>query len=243
MPLRPIRRLKKLLLFPPSGTQAQSAAAENSPFIAARNEWDNRLTDLAVSRYNWMLFASALLLLYASLCGALVWQSARTKVVPYVVQVDRHGQAVAFGAAEVLAQPDERMQRYFLGSLVYNLRSVSSDPRAQRQSLARAYAALREPATSKVNEYFRRNNPFTPGRNTVAVQVTSVLEIEKGLWQIQWTETLVAQDGRTIRDEPWQAIVKVVVVPPTTSEALLLNPLGLFVQAIDWNQITPNDQP
>jgi type IV secretory pathway TrbF-like protein len=216
-----------------------------SPFLKARNEWDNRLMDLATSRYNWMLFATALLLLNALLCGALLWQAGRSKVVPYVVEVDRHGQAVAFGRAEVLEKPHDRLYRYFLSILLRDLRTVSADPQAQRRSLSNAYSFLREPAVSRANDYFRRNNPFDPNRASIGVQVTSVLQIADNTWQIQWTETPYGRDGRRQREEIWQAVVETVFSPPTTSEALLSNPLGLFVKELDWTRIrtTTDDNP
>lgn len=209
----------------------------DSPYLRARDEWDNRLMDLATSRYNWMLFASALLILNALLCCALLWQAGRSKVVPYVVEVDRHGQAVAFGPAEVLEKPHERLYRYFLSILIRDLRTVSGDPQAQRRALSNAYAFLREPAVSRANDYFRRNNPFDPDRPATNVQVTSVLQIAENTWQIQWTETAFSRDGRRLREELWQAVVKTVFSPPTTSEALLSNPLGLFVHQLDWTRI------
>lgn len=219
-------------------------SSPESPFLRARNEWDNRLMDLATSRYNWMIFASALLLLNALLGCALVWQAGRSKVVPYVVEVDRHGQAVAFGPAEVIEEPHERLYRYFLSVFIRDLRTVSGDHQAQRRSLANAYALLREPALGRVNDYLRRNNPFDPDRTTANVQVTSVLQIADSTWQIQWTETAYSRDGRRLREELWQAAVKTVFAPPTTSEALLSNPLGLFVQELDWTRIrTTTDIP
>ncbi|HBL26514.1 MAG TPA: conjugal transfer protein TrbF [Acidobacteria bacterium] len=214
-----------------------SHRSPENPFLRARDEWDNRLMDLATSRYNWMLFATALFVLDALLCGALVWQAGRSKVVPYVVEVDRHGQAVAFGPAEVLAKPQERLYRYFLSVLIRDLRTVSPDPQAQRRALNNAYTFLREPATSRASDYFRHHNPFEPERAATTVQVTSVLQIADTTWQIQWTETSFSRDGRRLKEELWQAVVKTVWTPPTTSEALLANPLGLFVEQLDWTRI------
>jgi type IV secretion system protein VirB5 len=214
-----------------------ASAPTDSPWLRARNEWDNRLMDLSTSRYNWMFFASVLLILNAVLSVALVWQSGRSKVVPYVVEVDRHGDAVAFGPAEVLKEPNERLYRYFLSILIRDLRAVSNDDLAQRRALNNAYAFLREPATSRANDYFRRNNPFEQNRPTVSVQVNSVLQLGKGTWQIQWTETAFRRDGGPLREELWQAVVKTISAPPTTSEALLTNPLGLYVQELDWTRV------
>jgi type IV secretion system protein TrbF len=210
----------------------------DAPFLRARDAWDNRLSNLTISRHNWMLCAGALLLLDFLLTAALIIQVRSSKVVPYVVEVDRHGHAVAFGPAEVLRNPEEREIRYFLSELVYCLRAVLRDPKAQERNLNRAYAFLREPASTYVNSYFRSQNPFARAKTaTVSVQVTSILRIAPQIWQAQWTERTFGLDGRG-RTEPWQAIFKVRVSPPSKSDTLLTNPLGLVVEDIDWTRLS-----
>ena len=76
-----------------------------TPYQRAAQAWDERIGSARVQARNWRLMALGELGLIAGLAGALVWQSARGTVVPWVVQVDRLGQAQAVaddhGALEV----------------------------------------------------------------------------------------------------------------------------------------------
>ena len=75
---------------------------ESSSFVSARREWDDRYASLARGKRNWQLTALALLATLFVCTGALAWLSTRSRVVPYVVEVDRDGQTVAVGPAEPL---------------------------------------------------------------------------------------------------------------------------------------------
>ena len=66
-----------------------------TPYQKAAQAWDERIGSARVQARNWRLMALGELGLIAGLAGALVWQSARGTVVPWVVQVDRLGQAQA----------------------------------------------------------------------------------------------------------------------------------------------------
>ena len=104
-------------------------------FLSARSEWDSRFSDLARGKRNWQLAALGLLLANVTLAGGLTWLSTQARVTPFVVEVDRLGQAVAFGPAERLRKSDERLIRYQLGMLVHDLRTVLTDQEAQKEMI------------------------------------------------------------------------------------------------------------
>jgi type IV secretory pathway TrbF-like protein len=211
----------------------------NEAFLAARSEWDNRLSNQAASRANWRLLALALLVLDGLLSAGLYHLASTSRITPYVVEVDRHGHALAFGPAERLREPDERLYRYQLSLFISNLRTVygPANPRAQKEALDRAYAYVRQPASSRIADWFRVHNPFSADADLVSVDVTSILRLEQDLWQIEWTESHYGRDGSRLFDEPWQAIVHVQLSPPVKTDQVLVNPLGLFVTHIDWTRV------
>ena len=55
------------------------------------------------------------------------------------------------------------------------------------------------------------------------------------LFQVKWTETAYER-GSLAGTSRWTAILSVVVRPPSSAEALRKNPLGLYVDAIDWSR-------
>jgi len=64
-----------------------------TPYQRAAQVWDERIGSARVQARNWRYMAFGSLILSAGFASALVWQTARGTVVPWVVQVDRLGQA------------------------------------------------------------------------------------------------------------------------------------------------------
>ena len=52
-------------------------------------------------------------------------------------------------------------------------------------------------------------------------------------FQVKWTESIYER-GSLAKTERWTAMLTVTMQPPKTADALRKNPLGLFVNAIDW---------
>lgn len=69
----------------------------------------------------------------------------------------------------------------------------------------------------------------------VAVDVSSVIRASPDSFRVAWTERRY-QDGSLTATERWSAILTVVVQPPRTPDALRKNPLGVFVNALNWSK-------
>jgi type IV secretion system protein VirB5 len=65
----------------------------------AAQVWDDRIGSARVQARNWRLVAFGNLILAAGLAIGLIWQAARGTVTPWVVQVDKLGQAQAVAPA------------------------------------------------------------------------------------------------------------------------------------------------
>ena len=66
-----------------------------TPYQRAAQVWDDRIGSARVQAKNWRLAFFGALALSGGLSAGLVWQSARGHIVPWVVQVDRLGEAQA----------------------------------------------------------------------------------------------------------------------------------------------------
>ena len=165
----------------------------------------------------------------------VVWEAAQSKVVPYVVEVDKLGDAVPVARADRAAPADVRVTKAQLVRWIVDARSVSSDPVAQKGALSRIYASTASTATTFLNDYYRQHSPFGQPR-TVAVSVDAVLPISNQTYQIQWTEDARDLQGRDIGTTQWLASVTVAFDPPSDERGILSNPLGLYVTGISWTQ-------
>src|SRR4029077_9106390 len=104
--------------------RASPVTPHDNPFLAARHEFMNAFGDLARGKRNWQLIAYALAGLLALVAVADLRLAASSRVVPYVVQVDRLGQVLTVGPAEDLKHPDQRLVASELARFIRSIRTV-----------------------------------------------------------------------------------------------------------------------
>jgi type IV secretion system protein VirB5 len=207
-----------------------------TPYQKAEQLWDERIGSARVQAKNWRLMAFGCFCLSVGLSGVLVWQSMQSLVVPYVVEVDKFGEAHAVAPAIQNYQPADAQVAWHLARFITNVRSISIDPIIVRQDWLAAYDFATDKAALYLNDYAKKNDPFAQiGTRSVSVQITSVVRASETSFQVKWIEQ-VFERGTWARTERWTAILSVVMQPPRTAEQLRKNPLGLFVNAIDWSR-------
>ena len=199
-------------------------------WLSERQLSSRRIRNLQITSI--VLFGACL-----ALIGLIAWMSAQARVVPYIVEVDQLGQAVAFAPAERLEQVDDRLITYQLSVWIHHLRTVTPDAGIQRRYLRHAYTLTRDNAALFVQRHFDTDNPFERAqRHRVEAKVRSILPVGESLWQIQWTEVVTSLRGTLVEEKRWQAVVSVRLDPPRDTSSLLENPLGLYVTEIDWTE-------
>ena len=207
-----------------------------TPYQRAAQLWDERIGSARVQAKNWRLMALGGLLLSTGLAGGLLWQSLQSRVVPYVVAVDHLGEALAVAPADKDYQPTDPEVAWFLGKFIANVRSVSLDPVLMRANWLSAYDFVTSRGARFLNDYARVAEPFgDAGNRTVSVQVTSIVRASDSSFQVKWTESEYDR-GNLAGTSHWTAILSVVTRPPATVDTLRKNPLGLYVDAIDWSK-------
>jgi type IV secretion system protein VirB5 len=207
-----------------------------TPYQRAAQVWDDRIGSARVQARNWRLacfFAMGLAILLA---GGLLWQNARGAVVPWVVEVDKLGEARAVAPAEAGATPRDSQIAYHLARFIERVRNVPDDPVVLRRSWLRAYDFVSEKGALALNEHARASDPFAVvGRQQVSVEVTSVIRASPSSFRIAWIEREY-RDGSLSETSRWTAILGVALRQPRTSQALVRNPLGIFVTSIHWSK-------
>src|SRR5580693_3800030 len=110
-----------------------------TPYQKAAQIWDDRIGSARVQAKNWRLMAFGSLLLSSGLAAALVWQSMRGSVVPWVVEVDKLGHAQAIAPAAADYQPTDPQIAWYLARFIEDVRSIPDDPVIVRQDWLAAY--------------------------------------------------------------------------------------------------------
>jgi len=69
----------------------------------------------------------------------------------------------------------------------------------------------------------------------MSVQVTSVVRASDQSYQVKWIEIAFDRGAQTGTSH-WTGILTVKLIPPATADTLRNNPLGVYVDAIDWSR-------
>ena len=208
----------------------------DTPYQRAAQVWDERIGSARVQAKNWRYMAFGSLILSAGFASALVWQSARGTVVPWVVQVDHLGQAQAVAPADADYRPTDPQIAWHLGRFIEQVRSIPADPIIVRQNWLRAYEWTTDRGASALNDYARTNDPFTKvGKQQIAVDVSSVIRASPDSFRVAWSERHY-ENGQLSTTERWTAILTVAVQPSRDADRLKANPLGIYVNAISWSR-------
>jgi type IV secretory pathway TrbF-like protein len=207
-----------------------------TPYQKAAQAWDERIGSARVQAKNWRLIAFGNLFLAGGLAAALVWQGARGSIVPWVVQVDKIGEAQAIAPAIADYKPTDPQIAWHLARFVENVRAIPADPIIVRQNWLKAYDFVTDKGTVALNDYARANDPFAKiGQVQIAIEVASVIRASNDSFRVAWTERRY-ENASLAATERWTAILTIIVQPPRDAERLRKNPLGVFIHAVNWSK-------
>jgi type IV secretory pathway TrbF-like protein len=222
--------------FKRAGVRYSETPQPATPYQKAAQVWDERIGTARVQARNWRLMAFGCLALSLIVVGGLLWQLGRSTVTPYVVEVDAQGDVRALGPATEAYRPTDAQIARELEHFIRNVRSLPLDPVVLRSNWLEAYDYATDRGAAVLNEYARANDPFARvGQVTVAVEVTSVVRASESSFQVRWIErsTVNGSPGST---EHWTGIVTLVLQPPRDVVRLRKNPLGIYVNGLDWSR-------
>ena len=207
-----------------------------TPFQKAGQIWDERIGSARVQARNWRLMAFGSLMLSMGLSAGLLWQSTRGSVIPWVVQIDRLGQAQALSPATADYKPTDPQIAWHLARFIEDVRAVPADPIVLRTQWLRAYDFVTEKGAVALNDYARVNNPFgNLGKQQIAVEVSSVIRASPDSFRVSWTQRRY-DNGNLAATERWTAILTILMQTPRDADRLRKNPLGVYVNALNWSK-------
>ena len=219
----------------PSTRYGKTPQAE-TPYQRAVQVWDDRIGSARVQAKSWRYAFFGALGLSAALTGGLIWQNARGTIVPWVVEVDKLGEARSVAPADAAFRPTDPQIAFHIARFIENVRSIPDDAIVVRENWLRAYDFASDRGALALNEYARANDPFAVvGREQVAVEVTSVIRASAKSFRVAWVERRY-RDGALAETSRWTAILGITVQPPRDPDALTRNPLGIFVTSINWSK-------
>ena len=207
-----------------------------TPYQRAAQVWDEPIGSARVQARSWRFAFFGALGLSTCLSAGIIWQGARGSIIPWVVQVDKFGEAQAVAPADVGYTPTDPQVAFHLARFIEQVRSVPDDAIIVRQNWLRAYEFTTDRGAMALNDYARVNDPFTKvGKQQIAIEVSSVIRASPDSFRVAWVERRY-QDGSLAETSRWTAILTIAVAPPRDAEKLRANPLGIYVNAINWSK-------
>ena len=219
-----------------------------NPYLSARRTWNDHMRGVQASRTMWQMLALLCLLIAFSAVGGVIAIGSQSKFIPYVVQVNQLGEAIAVARADVATAADQRVVHASVALFINDLRMVTPDVALQRKAIFRAYAMLsnNDPATVKANQWFNGSEASSPFKRaetqTVNVEIISVIPQSPETWQVDWLEKVYDRQGH-LTESPFKmrALLRVYTRPTTqsiTEEQIRNNPLGIYIQDFSWSKQT-----
>lgn len=211
-----------------------------SPYLAARDEWNERYRDLIVAARNWRLLAvTSSVVAFVAVLGLIVI-GAKPKVIPYIVAVDNLGNVVSQGTAVQASVADDRLKRAALWSWVQDWRMVSSDAAVEKNAIGRVYAQIGNgtPAALRISDAYRDGSPLKLAQTeTVSVNVRALYASSKDSYEVEWTETIFDPKGEQIGTQNYKGVITISIHPPEDEGLARVNPLGIYVTNVSWSKV------
>jgi type IV secretion system protein VirB5 len=218
-----------------------------SPWLNARRTWNEHEGSLLSAKRMWQAIALISLLISLGAVGGIIHIGEQSKFVPFIVQVDKLGQAVAVSPAERAAPVDSRIVHATLAAFINDARLVTPDVSVQRNAVFRVYSMLNagDPAIVTMNDWLNGDAEASPFKRAekelVSCEISSVIAQSPETWQVDWREISRTRDGALKSVQNMRALITVYFMPPdknTTVEQIRLNPLGIYVREFSWSRQT-----
>jgi type IV secretion system protein VirB5 len=224
-----------------SAASATEAVMEHeSPYLAARREWDERYGSVITRARNWRAAAYIALFVAVLAVAGLIVISMRSRVVPYIVAVDSMGRVVSQGPAAEASVADDRLKRAALVDWVEQFRMVSSDAVVERAAIEKVYAMIanNSPAAVKVSEIYKSSSPLDRAQTgVVTVEIHTVYATSAQTYEVEWTETAMDLQGTVTATQNYKGAFSISVHPPQDEGLARVNPLGIYVTDVNVSKV------
>lgn len=214
--------------------------APRNPFLEARSEWNAVNGAALAERQAWMVVGLLSLLIALASVAGVIHIGSQSKIMPYVVEVDKAGTVIGGGTIDMNPKATDRVKQAFVASFITQARMVTPDISLLRRAVEFVRDVVRQgdPAYVKLAEYWQANPPNVRAEKIlVDVQITSTLAASESTWEVEWIEITRGRDGVVQQQTPMRALVTLTSDPARITNATLMrkNPLGLFVTDINWS--------
>jgi type IV secretion system protein VirB5 len=213
--------------------------AQKIDYEAVKHEWNALFTRPVKDKERWMVIAAGEFVIVILLLVGFISVSLKSQIVPWVVEVDQLGRAVAIGPAKQVEALDERIIKAFLYRFIELSRSVITDPQAMRENLKEVYEMAGPKAETLLNEYYRQHNPMELARSrSVQILPVSFLKESEDTYLVEWKEIHRDLNSKILEERRWKALLIITKTSPSIHDinSNPNNPFGIGVESLSWSE-------
>lgn len=176
------------------------------------------------------------------LAVGVIWETRQSRIVPYIVEVDKLGQAVPVKRADRMAKVGQNVLSAVIAHFLIQVREIVGDPVAEKQIVSEAHHFLLPGAAAArvVDQFLESRDIYHIGAKlSLTVRIRSIVWKSGRTCLVGWTETVWLPDGSTRPNGSYEAFVTVKLVPPVSSgtPGFSENPLGVYIDKISWARV------
>ena len=212
-----------------------------TPFLRARQEWDQRTGTLLKQKSNWQRATAALTVAVVVQAAAVALVANQVTVKAYVVEVAETGQVRTVGIlpqewqGHTLAPVEFLVRQWLLWT-----RTISTDPVVFGQQWEQAREYMTAKGWAMLSAHLQQQHERMTQGETVQITFGNMLPVAgyARSFAVEWHEQRYGQQGFVLSNTQWKAILKIAILPPQNINDLreLRNPLGVFIEEVQWNE-------
>lgn len=215
----------------------------NTDPYAKKNEYQFITDNLNAKIYNLQIFCALLVVGLLLSIGCNYYAISKSHVIPYVVQVDDLGRAIATTEAKELPMNDDRIIKAFVYQYIDMARSVISDPETLTRNLGLVYKeSVKSVQTNFLDPYYKDNNPFDYAQKTGTKHIEPIIFLKESenTYSVEWKEIQRNYDNQLLGETHYKALISVIQIPHTNEDKYRenpMNPFGLYVTSVSWSTL------
>lgn len=210
-----------------------------TPYQKGFEEWDDRIGSARKAAKGWRIAFFLTQLFAFTLVGGIVYIAGQSKVIPYIVEIDRStGETRVVGRASDTYSPTTIVLKHFVSRFILNIRTIPTDPQILQKSTLDAYNFVTDRGKQLLNAYYQKNDPFQLiGTKAVTAEIDNITKVTPTTFQVQWRETEYTQNG-TPMETPniYSGMFTFKRYRPPNEAVLLRNPIGIFFDDFNWSK-------
>ncbi len=213
------------------------------PYVKKRTEYEYITDNLNAAKRNWQVLCYVLSVALILSIGCDYYAINKAHIIPYIVQVDDLGRAIATTEAKETTITNEKVIKAFVYQYIDNARSVVSDPESLTRNITQVYReSIKSVQVNFLNDYYKGNNPYDYAQKKGTRHIEPIIFLKEGenTYSVEWREIERSYENEVLSESHYKALVSVIQIPNTNEDKYKedpLNPFGLYVTSLSWAKL------